>query len=158
MDDLPPVAQALTARAISHRVFRHTGPVRSLKQAAQERGQAPEQVVRSLVFRIAPDEYVMVLVAGDQQVPWPALRRYLGQSRVSLASEAEVLAATGYVRGTVAPFGLPRPMRIVLDESVLAQQEISLGSGEGNVAVILRVDDLRRALGEAEVVGLTKTS
>lgn len=155
MDDFPPVSRALTALAIPHRVFRHPGPVTSLEQAAHERGQLPEQVVRSLVFRAAQNEFVMVLVAGDQQVSWPALRRYLGQSRVSLASEAEVLAATGYVRGTVSPFGLPTPMRVVMDASVLGQAEVSLGSGERNVTVILRVDDLRRALREAEVAQLT---
>jgi Cys-tRNA(Pro) deacylase len=149
VENLPPVSRALTALNIPHRVFRHPGPVLSLEQAAAERGQTPEQVVRSIVFRAAQDEFVMVLVAGDQQVNWPALRRYLGQSRVSLASEAEVLDATGCVRGTVAPFGLPAPMRIILDESVLQQGEVSLGSGERGVAVIVRVDDLRRALGEA---------
>lgn len=154
MDDAPPVSRALTALHIPHRVFRHPGPVLSLEQAAAERGQLPEQVVRSLVFRMAQAEFVMVLVAGGEQVSWPALRRYLGQSRVSLASEAEVFAATGYVRGTVSPFGLPTPMRVVLEESVLGQEEISLGSGERNVTVILRVDDLRRALGNAEVARL----
>jgi Cys-tRNA(Pro)/Cys-tRNA(Cys) deacylase len=156
MSNAPPVSRALAALNIPHRIFRHAKPVLSLEQAAEERGQLPEQVVRSIVFRVAQDEFVMVLVAGDRQVSWPALRRYLGQSRVSMASEAEVLAATGYVRGTVSPFGLPRPLRVILDESVLAQGEISLGSGERNVAVILRVDDLRRALGEAEVVRLTE--
>ncbi len=157
MDDSPSVSRALTAFNVPHRVFRHPGPVLSLEQAAEERGQLPEQVVRSLVFRVAQDEFVMALVAGNQQVSWPALRHYLGQSRVSLASEADVLAATGYVRGTVSPFGLPTPMRIVLDESVLRQEEISIGSGERNVTVILRVEDLRRALGDADAARLTAT-
>lgn len=155
MDDPPPVSRALTALAIPHRIFRHPGPVLSLEQAAEERGQRPEQVVRSLVFRVAQNEFVMVLMAGDPQVSWPALRRYLGQSRVSLASEAEVLAATGYVRGAVSPVGLSTSMRIVLDESVLAQDEVSIGSGERNVTIILQVEAMRRALGQAEVARLT---
>jgi prolyl-tRNA editing enzyme YbaK/EbsC (Cys-tRNA(Pro) deacylase) len=86
-------------------------------------------------------------------VSWPALRRYLGQSRLTMASEAEVLAATGYERGAVSPFGLPAPMRLLLDESVLAapREEISIGSGERGATVFLRVADLRRALGDVEV-------
>jgi Cys-tRNA(Pro)/Cys-tRNA(Cys) deacylase len=149
--DSTPVTRALAAMNIPHRLFRHPGPVHSLEQAARERGQSPEQVVRSLVFRTGKDEYLMVLIAGARQVSWPALRRYLGQSRLTMASEAEVLAATGYERGAVSPFGLPKPMRLLLDESVLAQEEISLGSGERGVTVFLRVEDLRRALGEVEV-------
>lgn len=93
----------------------------------------------------------MVLVAGLRQVSWPALRRHLGQSRLTTADEAELLAATGYQIGAVSPFGLPRPMRLLLDESVLAPDEVSIGSGERGATVILRSEDLRRALGEAEV-------
>ena len=151
MDDSPPVARALAVLNIPYRLFRHPGPVHSLEQAARERDQSPDQVVRSIVFRAAKDEYLMVLVAGDRQVSWPALRRYLGQSRVSMANEAEVLAATGYERGAVSPIGVPAPMRVLLDESVLAQSEISIGSGERGVTIILRTDDLRRALRDVEV-------
>jgi len=151
MADLPPVALALDAVGVPYRLFRHPGPVSSLDQAARERGQARDQVVRSIVFRVAQGEYVMVLISGNRQVSWPALRRYLGQSRVTTASEEEVLAATGYERGAVSPFGLPGPMRVLLDESVLSQIEISIGSGVRGTTVILRTDDMMRALGEIEV-------
>jgi Cys-tRNA(Pro) deacylase len=151
MTDLPPVARALSAQGVPYRLFRHPGPVHSLEQAARERGQSPDQVVRSIVFRVAKDDYVIVLIAGDRQVAWPALRRCLGQSRLTLASEDEVLAATGYPRGAVSPIGLPRPMRVLIDESVLIPIEISIGSGERGTTVILRAADLKRALGDAEV-------
>ena len=151
MSDTTTVTRVLVAMNIPYRLFRHPGPMHSLEQAARERGQTPDQVVRSLVFRLGKGEYVMVLIAGARQVSWPALRRSLGQSRLTLASEAELLAATGYEIGAVSPFGLLSPMRILLDESVLAQDEISLGSGERGATVILRTEDLLRALGDAEV-------
>jgi len=146
-----PVTRALDKQSIPYRVFRHPGEVRSLEQAARERGQRPEQVVRSIVFRLAQDEFVMALIAGPAQVSWPALRAYLGQSRLTTATESEVLAATGYKVGAVSPFGLPTPMRVLVDRSVLQQEEVSIGSGERNVTVILQTDDLLTALGEAEV-------
>src|SRR3970282_1667093 len=151
MPDSTPVARALAALNIPYRLFRHSGSVHSLEQAARERGQSPDQVVRSIVFRVGQGEDVMVLVAGARQVSWPALRRYLGQSRLTLASEAEVLAATGYERGAVSPFGLPAPMRILMDESVLAHEEISLGAGVRGITILLRSADLKWALPEAEV-------
>jgi len=150
MNDLPPVARALNAMRIPFRLFQHSGPVHSLEQAARERGQSPDQVVRSLVFRLAKDEFVMVLVTGDRKVSWPTLRRFVGQSRLSMASQAEVLAATGYERGAVSPFGLPKPMRVLVDESVLAQSEISIGSGVRGTTVILDTADLLRALVDAD--------
>src|SRR5512145_3256668 len=137
-EDSTPVTRELDAKQVPYRLFRHPGPVHSLDQAARERGQRPEQVVRSIVFRLAQDQFVMVLIAGPGQISWPALRSYLGQSRLTMASEEEVLAATGYSLGAVSPLGLPRPMRILVDQNVLAKEEISLGSGLRNTTVILR--------------------
>lgn len=154
MIDLPPVGRALAKLQIPYRLFVHAGPVHSLEQAARERTQLPDQVIRSIVFRVGKDEFLMVLIAGDRQVAWPALRRHLGQSRLTLATEAEVRSVTGYERGAVAPFGLPRPLRILADESVFTHGEISLGSGVRGTAVIMTSLDLRRALGDAEIVKL----
>ena len=148
----PPVAADLTALAIPHRVFRHTGAVTSLEQAATERGQRPGQVVRSILFRLGTDRFALVLVAGPDQVDWKTLRQIVGQSRLSMASADEVLAVTGYQIGAVSPFGLPAPLPIYIDRSVLAEEEISIGSGWRNVTVILRSADLQRAL-PAAIIG-----
>mgnify|MGYP001255464068 FL=1 len=152
MSSIPPVSQALTARGIPHRIFRHPGPVASLEQAAVERGQEPGQIIRSIVFRLSAESFVMVLMAGPQQIDWKTLRQYLGEKRLTTASEEEVRRVTGYERGAVAPFGLPQPMRILADASIYAFEEMSIGSGERGVTVILGQDALRRALGEVEMV------
>ncbi|OGO22849.1 MAG: hypothetical protein A2Y54_08850 [Chloroflexi bacterium RBG_16_51_16] len=152
----PPASLALEKLGIPHRVFYHQGQVTSLDQAARERNQIPEQVVRSILFRLGKDDYLMVLVAGPIQIPWKALRTYIGQSRLTLASEEEVLAATGFRIGTVSPFGLPRPIRVILEAGVLKQLEISIGSGLPNTGVIMKNADLQAAMGEVEVVSLVE--
>ena len=146
-----PVSEALTALNIPHREFVHPGVVTSLEQAAEERGQRPNQVVRSLLFRIGKGDYVMLLVAGPEQVSWPALRSYLGQSRLTMAKREEVLQVTGYPIGGVGPFGLPQPLRMLVDGSVLAEEEVSIGSGVRGTTVILKTADLMRGLPNAEV-------
>jgi Cys-tRNA(Pro) deacylase len=151
VQEQPPVAQALTALHIPHTVFTHNGPVSSLEQAAVERGQQPNQVVRSLLFRLAEGDFAMVLMAGPAQVSWKALRKHFGQSRLTTATEEEVLAVTGYVRGAVAPFGVRQPVRVLMDEGVLQQAVVSLGSGLRGTAVILTTADLQRALPDAEI-------
>ncbi len=151
MSHLPPVSVALTALDIPHRVFRHPGPVHSLEQAAAERGQQPEQVVRSILFRLGEGNYRMVLVAGPAQISWPTLRRHLGVSRVTMATPDEVLAVTGYPIGAVSPFGIAQPLPILVDENVFAPAEVSIGSGERGVTVILAAEALRQALGDVEI-------
>lgn len=153
---LPPVARVLQAQGIPFRLFRHAGPVRSLEQAARERGQYLEQVVRSLLFR-TERAFVLVLMPGGLRVDWAAMRHYLGVRRVTLATAEEVLEVTGYPRGAVGPLGLRQPVRTLADPRAFAPAEVSVGSGEPGGAVVLRGEDLRRALGDAvEVVPLGK--
>jgi prolyl-tRNA editing enzyme YbaK/EbsC (Cys-tRNA(Pro) deacylase) len=62
-----------------------------------------------------------------------------------------VLQVTGYELGAVSPFGIPTLLRILVDQSVLEQEEVSIGSGERGVTVILLTKDLMDALETAEV-------
>lgn len=145
-----PVTEALDSLGIPYRFFRHPGQVTSLEQAALERGQRPEQIVRSIVFRLPENVFVMVLVAGPAQISWPRLRECLGTSRMTMANPDEVRRVTGYPTGAVSPLGLPEPLRILLDRSVLQEVEVSIGSGVRNTTVILCREDLLRALGDVE--------
>src|SRR5574340_499742 len=158
MTEQPPVSLALEKLGIPHRVFRHSGQVTSLEQAARERGQRPEQVVRSILFRLGEGEYLMALVAGPAQISWKRLRQHLGQSRLTMATEDEVLEVTGYRIGTVSPFGLPRPLKVLIDPGVLREAEVSIGSGTRNIAILLKSEDLHRALGGSEVIQLVESA
>jgi len=150
MTESTPVTRELDAKGIPYRFFRHPGQLHSLEQAARERGQRPEQIIRSIVFRLSAGEFLMMLTAGPKQISWPRLREYVGQSRLTMASAEEVLQLTGYPTGAVSPFGLPQPMRILLDEGVLQEQEISIGSGVRNTTIIMSREQLLRALGKVE--------
>jgi Cys-tRNA(Pro)/Cys-tRNA(Cys) deacylase len=146
-----PAAQALDLLGIPYQLFEHSQPPESFEEAANQRGQIPEQIVRSIVFRLAEGQFVMVLMAGPGQISWKRVRSTLGVSRISMASEAEVLAATGFVRGAVTPLGLPNPMRLLADESVFQPEDVSIGSGVRGVAIIMKSVDLRRALRNVEI-------
>jgi Cys-tRNA(Pro)/Cys-tRNA(Cys) deacylase len=128
--EIPPVSLALEKLNIPHRVFRHETPVDSLEKAASDRGQRPSQVVRSILFRAAEDEFIMALVAGPGQISWKALRKYLGLSRVTMASAEDVLAVTGYRIGTVGPFGLARQVRMLIEAGLLMEVELFESNGE----------------------------
>src|SRR5512137_2891880 len=109
MTSRTPASQALDSLGIPYRLFEHPFPPDSLEEAARQRGQSPQQVIRSIVFRLTAEQFVMVLIAGPGQVSWKRIRAHLGVSRISMASQPEVLAVTGFVRGAVTPIGLPHP-------------------------------------------------
>ena len=68
---------------LTYGVTRH-GPVRSLAEAAKARGVAPSAVVKTIVVRLADDDYRFVLVPGDREIAWPKLRSLLGVNRLSM--------------------------------------------------------------------------
>lgn len=156
--DTTPVTLALDQLQVPYQFFKHSGQVHSVEQAALERGLSIDQVVRSIVFRVGPEHYLMVLATGARQISWPLLRKYLNQSRLTLATEEEVLRVTGFQTGAVSPFGLPQPMQVLVNQSVLGEEVVSIGAGVRNAAIILNTFDLLRALGQVELVKLTGES
>lgn len=151
--DTPAVDSLRLARA-SFKIFQHRAPVDSLQAAAAERRQAPDQLIRSILFRLPRGQFVLVLIPGEKQISWKSLRAYLGERRLTLASPAEVVQQTGYEIGTVTPFGLPHPLRILADPAIFESPEISLGSGKKGYALILQADLLRILLPNLEITPL----
>ena len=152
--ETPPVSLALEKLNIPHRVFRHETPVDSFEKAASDRGQRPSQVVRTILFRVTEDEFALVLAAGPGQISWKKLRKLLGRSRITMATDEEVFSVTGYRPGTVGPFGLVKQPQMFIEAGVLKEEEVSIGSGMRDTAVILKSADLMKGLGDVEVVGL----
>ncbi|MGS2616411.1 aminoacyl-tRNA deacylase [Micromonospora sp. LZ34] len=133
-----PAFAALDASGLPYRVIRH-GPVTSLAEAAQARGVAVPDVVKTIVVRRGPDDHLFVLAPGGRVISWPKLRALLGVSRLSLPDAATAKAVTGYERGTITPFGATTAWPVVADEGLRGRQ-ITLGAGEHGVAVAVDAD------------------
>ena len=89
---------------VDHGVVRH-GRVDSLEEAATLRGVHPSAVIKTMVVRRAEDDYIFVLAPGDRVIDWQKLRDVLVQRRLSMPDADEAFSVTGYVRGTITPFG-----------------------------------------------------
>ncbi|WP_392424325.1 YbaK/EbsC family protein [Barrientosiimonas humi] len=124
-------------------VTRH-GRVRSLEEAAAARGVEPRQLLKTMVVRLSADDHRLVLVPGDREIAWPRLRSALGVNRLTMPSADAAREVTGFVRGTITPFGTRTPLPVVLDASVSGP--ISLGGGAHGVGLTVERDDLVAAL------------
>jgi Cys-tRNA(Pro) deacylase len=135
---------AVTELGIAHEVVRH-GPVGSVAEAAATQGVELRDLVKTLVVRRGPDDFLFVLVPGDRSISWPKLRALLGVNRLSMPDAETARAATGYERGTITPFGSSTAWPVVADESTRGRT-ISLGAGERGVALRVAADDAVTAL------------
>jgi exopolyphosphatase/guanosine-5'-triphosphate,3'-diphosphate pyrophosphatase len=144
---------ALAASGIEHRVVRH-GRVGSLAEAARARGLDPSDVVKTIVVRRGDDDFVLVLVPGDRTIAWPRLRALLGVNRLSMPDARTALAATGFERGTITPFGCLRPWPVVADVRLADAPAVSIGGGAHGVSATVAGADLIRVL-DAQVADVT---
>ncbi|HYO40452.1 MAG TPA: YbaK/EbsC family protein [Nocardioidaceae bacterium] len=153
MTGVPTRAVAAAERlGLEHAVTEH-GPVRSLEEAAAARGVEPGAVIKTLVVRLADDDYRFVLVPGDREIAWPKLRALLGVHRMSMPSAEVAHEVTGYVRGTITPLGSTRAWPVIADASLAGR--VSIGGGAPGVALTVDADELVDVL-DATVADVTE--
>jgi Cys-tRNA(Pro) deacylase len=151
---LTPAERAVAAAGIPHRIVR-IEPARSAEEAAEKQGIPLKALLRTIVVRRGEDDYLFVLVPAGRRFDWPKLRAHLGVTRMSLPDADEALAATGYVRYTITPFGSSRAWPVIADSTILDQPLVAIGGGAFGVNIHLAPRDLVRAL-RAAVVDVTQ--
>lgn len=152
MTDTPALSD-LRLRGVPHDVIRHE-QVNSLDEAALLRGVEPSALIKTMVVRKAENDYVFVLVPGNRVIDWSKLRTTLDQRRVSMPDADEAFSVTGYVRGTITPFGSTNPWPVFADE-LLATMTVSIGGGAPGVSITIHGADVVRIL-DATTADLTK--
>lgn len=103
------------------------------------RGVKPAAVIKTLVVRKDEGNYILALVPGNRSISWPKLRKHLGVRRVSMPSPEEARQATGYVRGTITPFGATSEWPVIADK-LLVGKVISIGGGAPGVSITISAD------------------
>ena len=136
---------------IEFELFIHSEKIKSLQDAAKQRGQSEDQVLRSILFRSKDHQFYMIITTGTRQINWKILRNYLDINRTTMATEDEVFNETGYKLGTVNPFGLKPEIKIFINKPCLEQNPVSIGSGLRGVAIIMTISNLLKALPETVV-------
>jgi len=138
---------------VDHEVVEH-GRVDSLEEAAELRGVDPSAVIKTMVVRRGGDDYIFTLVPGDRVIDWPKLREVVGQRRLSMPDAQEALEVTGYVRGTITPFGAEQSWPVFADER-LVERMVSIGGGAHGVSITIDGTTLIKILG-ATTADITK--
>lgn len=123
------------------RVVEFDKPSRTAQQAADAIGCELDQIVKSLVFRTDDDRPVLVLTAGGNRVDEGVISGVVGHP-LGMADAAFVRAHTGYAIGGVPPFGHPQPLETLVDEALLAFDEIWAAGGTPNTVFPIRPDRL----------------
>jgi len=118
-------------------------------------GMPLDRVFKTLVLRGDKTGVFLCVIPGALELDLKAAASLTGNKRCELVPLREVLPLTGYQRGGVAPLASKKTYPVLMDESSLRFDEISVSAGLRGLQVILRPSDLIRAT-QAVVGRLTK--
>lgn len=122
---------------------------RTAQEAAAAVGVEVGQIVKSLVF-VDDEGPVLCLCAGDRRVDTAKLG-----SGVRQANGDEVRQATGYAIGGVPPVGHDRPVRTIVDESLLRFDLVWCAAGTPHAVFPVAPATLIASIPEAQTREIT---
>lgn len=137
------VAAVLRARAVDARLEEFTGGTPTAGAAARAVGCDRSQIVKSLVF-VCDGTPLLALVPGDRRADAAKIARAAGAAEARVASPEEVLDATGFEPGAVAPFPAPKVARVLLERELLRHELVWIGAGSSRHMAGLAPADLAR--------------
>lgn len=127
-DPVQRVADFLRTARAEARLEEFPEKIPTVLDVAKALGVEPGQIVKTLVF-VCDGSPVAVLVPGDRRADGAKVARAVGATSARVATRDEVLAATGFPPGAVAPFPLPRIETILLEQTLLAEDQVWVGAG-----------------------------
>jgi Cys-tRNA(Pro)/Cys-tRNA(Cys) deacylase len=118
-------------------------------------GLPVEQVFKTLLTVMGPDQYAFAVIPGDAELDFKKLARAAGARKAEMVSLKDVQPLTGYIRGGVTVFGAKKDFPVFADETIELFDLISVSAGQRGVQVLLSPQDYLRA-SHATVAALTK--
>jgi len=124
--------------------------------AAKALSVSTDQIIKSLVFHVNK-EPILVINNGLARVDRKRLAAYLGigRKKVKFASPDIAFSLTGYVVGSMPPFGHQLTLRTLVDTAVAAMDVIYGGGGDIDTMMRLTPQTLL-AVTQAELVSLSE--
>lgn len=125
------VADFLRDAQAQARLEEFSQPTPTAEAAAKAAGVDASQIVKSLVF-VCDGRPVVAMIPGDRRADRGKIARAVGAGKARVAKPEEVVSATGFAPGGVAPFPLPEATAVLLDRSLLVHDAVWVGAGSDN--------------------------
>lgn len=128
----------------------------TVPDAARALNVATEQIIKSLVF-VVRGEPILVIANGTGRVDPRKIAAHFGVSRkkVKFASPEQALEITGYVVGSMPPFGHRQSPPVYIDPAITQLDTIFGGGGNVNAMLRLTPAELLRVTG-GQLLHVTK--
>jgi Cys-tRNA(Pro)/Cys-tRNA(Cys) deacylase len=147
------VAEVLKRAGVDARVEEFPEGTPTADAAAKAVGSSRAQIVKSLVF-VCDGRPTLALVPGDRRADETKVAAAAGARAARVAHPDEVLAATGFEPGGVAPFPAPGIAQVLMSGELLVHDRVWVGAGSERHMAGLSPAELGR-LTQARTADLT---
>jgi prolyl-tRNA editing enzyme YbaK/EbsC (Cys-tRNA(Pro) deacylase) len=142
-EEVERVAAYLRGSGAESRIEEFSEGTPTAEDAAKAVGCELGQIVKSLVFD-CDGRSILVLVPGDRRADRGKIAKAAGCTKARIAGAEQVLEATGFEPGAVAPFPLVRVEGVYLDRSLLRHPVVWIGAGSTRHMASLSPTELLR--------------
>jgi Cys-tRNA(Pro)/Cys-tRNA(Cys) deacylase len=125
------------------------------ESVAAKIGMPAEQVFKTLLARGDRHGPCFAVIPGSYELDLKALARATGDRKIDLVPLKEVQPLTGYIRGGVTAMGAKKDYPVILDETAILWDVISISAGVRGTQIIIRPDDYVRTT-DAEVAQIAR--
>jgi prolyl-tRNA editing enzyme YbaK/EbsC (Cys-tRNA(Pro) deacylase) len=122
------VSAVLRAAAVEARIEEFSDGTPTAREAAKAVGCELSQIVKSLVL-VCDGGFVLALVPGDGRADESAVGAAVSAQHVRVARADEVVHATGFEPGAVAPFPQRAVTQTLMDRSFFEHDVVWIGAG-----------------------------
>ncbi len=150
-------ANFLKQKGIPFEIIEYGHEEKGAKFASQAIGFPLERTIKTLVTDLGDKKYALVLMPGDKQLSLKYLAKVFAVKKAAMADTSAAERLTGYLVGGISPFGTRQKLPAVMEQSLLNFDKVAINGGQRGVMLILKPDDIVKALG-CEVSDLAQES
>ena len=125
--------------------YSQTGLVAGMDVAAAL-GEDPARVFKTLVTAAAERRYYVFLVPVCGELNLKKAAKAVGEKKIEMLPQKDLLPLTGYVHGGCSPVGMKKAFPTVIDESAKKFDTIFFSAGKVGFQVEVKPEDVPRAV------------
>jgi Ala-tRNA(Pro) deacylase len=134
----------LDRHEVPYRLIDHA-PEGRTELVSSMRGNALSQAAKCIVLMVKTGKkrtrYILAVVPGNTIVDFQAVKALLGGSYVAFASPDIAERLAGSVAGTILPFSFNQELELVVDPSLLENDEIYFNAARLDRSMVLKTPD-----------------
>jgi len=134
----------LDHRGVRYRLIDHP-PEGRTEIVSPMRGNALSQAAKCIIIMVKVGKrvtrYVLAVVPGDARVDLNAVKRLFGGTYASFASQDIAERLGGCVAGTILPFTFTSDLELIVDPSLLENDELYFNAARLDRSMVLRTND-----------------